>query len=130
MFTGKVVSLSILALMIVLFGVWKLFLQGIKPSVLEDINQGNKVVLLFSADWCSTCRDIKPSYELVKKEFPDIHFHEVTSDVNRVQQKVMFKRYDIHGIPTFVLFNHAKEVERFSGLQTPDELRDHFKTLQ
>lgn len=130
MFTGKVVSIAVIALLIVGFGVWKLFLQGIKPSVMEDIQQGNKVVLLFSADWCDTCQKIKPSYQQVKKEFPDIHFYEVTSDVNRVQQKLMFKRYDIHGIPTFVLFNHTKEMERFSGLQTSDELREHFKTLK
>ena len=130
MLTGKVISIIAVAILIVLFGVWKLFFQGIKPSVLEDIKQGNKVVLLFSADWCDTCKKIKPTYELVKKEFPDIHFYEVTSEANRVQQKLMFERYDIHGIPTFILFHNAKEVERFSGLQTHDELREHFKAMQ
>jgi thiol-disulfide isomerase/thioredoxin len=130
MFTGKVVSIITITLLIVLFGIWKLFFQGIKPTVLEDIKQGNKVVLLFSAEWCSTCKEIKPSYEEVKKEFPDIHFYEVTSDVNRVQQKLMFKRYDIHGIPTFIIFNNAKEVDRFNGLQTKEELREYFKILK
>ncbi len=130
MFTAKSVSIVIITILIVMFAIWKLFFQGIKPSVLEDIQQGNKVVLLFSADWCNDCEKIKPSYELVKKEFPDIHFYEVTSDVNRVQQKLMFKRYDIYGIPTFVLFSNGKEINRFSGSQTQDELREHFKILK
>lgn len=109
--------------------VWKFFLQGVDQSIKEDIEKGNAVVLLFSAHWCSSCKEQKPAYEVVKKEFSNIHFYEVTSEINRVQQKLMFKRYNIHGIPTFVLFKNAKEFKRVSGLQTEETLRESFSAI-
>jgi len=129
MFSSKVVSIFSIVILILVFIFWKLFLQGIEQSVQKDIDSGSKVVLLFSADWCSTCKEQEPIYEEVKKEFKDIHFYEVASKMNRVQQKLLFKQYKIHGIPTFILFKNGEEVTRFSGLQTKEVLKEKFSLL-
>jgi len=129
MFGAKTVSIFIVAMLGIYYIVWRMFLQGIDPYVKEDIASGNKVVLLFSAKWCGTCTKQKPAYEAVKKEFKNIHFYNVMEDMNRVEQKLLFKEYKIHGIPTFILFKNGKELERFSGLKTEDELRKEFSKL-
>jgi thioredoxin 1 len=129
MFSSKMVSIFTIAILFVVFLVWKIFLQGIDQIVEKEIASGSKVVLLFSAKWCDTCEKEEPIYEAVKKEFPDIHFYEVSSKLNRVEQKLLFKQFKIHGIPTFILFKNAKEVGRFSGLQTEEALREKFSQL-
>jgi len=129
MFTSKVVILFTLAILGVTYLVWKLFLQGIPESINKDIESGNSVVLLFSAKWCSTCKDQDPIYEEVKKEFSNINFYDVTTKMNRVEQKLMFKKYEIHGIPTFILYNNNKEVERLVGLQSPTILKEKFSLI-
>ena len=129
MFSSKVVSIFSVVILIIVFIFWKLFLQGIDQSVQKDIDSGSKVVLLFSADWCSTCKEQEPIYEEVKTAFQDIHFYEVASKMNRVQQKLLFKQFKIHGIPTFVLFKNGEEVTRFSGLQTKEALKEKFSLL-
>ena len=126
MFSSKVVSIFSIVILILVFIFWKLFLQGIDQSVQKDIDSGSKVVLLFSAKWCGTCKKQEPIYEEVKKELKDIHFYKVASNMNRVEQKLLFKQYKIHGIPTFILFKNAKEVTRFSGLQTKETLKEKF----
>lgn len=129
MFSAKVVSLFTVVILILSFVVWKFFLQGIEQSVRDDIKQGNKVVLLFSAKWCSTCVKQKPAYEAVKKEFPEIHFYNVMENMNRVEQKLLFKEYNIHGIPTMILYKDGKEFKRFSGLKTKEQLSEEFSQL-
>ena len=129
MFGAKVVSIFTVVILLLSFVVWKLFLQGIEKSVRDDIQKGNRVVLLFSAKWCPTCVKQKPAYEAVKQEFPEIHFYNVMQEMNRVQQKLLFKEYNIHGIPTMILFKGGKEVSRFSGLKTEAELREKFSQL-
>ncbi|WP_457743780.1 thioredoxin family protein [Sulfurimonas sp.] len=129
MFSSKVVSIFSVVILIIVFIFWKLFLQGIDQSVQKDIESGSKVVLLFSANWCSTCKEEEPIYKEVKKEFPDIHFYEVASNLKKVEQKLLFKQYKLHGIPTFILFKNAHEVSRFSGLQTKESLKEKFSRL-
>jgi len=87
------------------------------------------VVLLFSAKWCSTCKEQDPIYEEVKKEFSNINFYDVTTNMNRVEQKHMFKKFKIHGIPTFILYKHSKEVERLVGLQSRTILKEKFSLI-
>ena len=129
MFGAKTVSIFIIVMLGVYYVVWRLFLQGIDPSVQEDIASGNKVVLLFSAKWCGTCKKQKPTYEAAKREFKNIHFYNVMENMNRVQQKLLFQEYKIHGIPTLILYKEGKEFERLSGLQTQEELEKEFSKL-
>lgn len=128
--SSKTILLTSIIILSILFIGWKFFWQGVKPAVTEEIQKGGSVVLLFSAEWCESCRKIKPAYEIMKKEFPNIRFYEVTTNLSRIEQKLMFKRYQIHGIPTFILYKNGKEIERVSGLQTHLQLREHFKKLE
>jgi len=129
MFSAKVVSLFTVVILIITFIIWKLYLQDISQEAKDDIVKGNTVVLLFSAKWCDTCQKEKPIYEKVKQEFPNIHFYDVTTNMNKVQQKLAFRFYKIHGIPTFVMYKNAKEVGRFSGLKSAEKLRKEFSKL-
>jgi len=129
MFTSKRVILFTLAILGITYLIWKLFLQGMPQSINNDIESGNSVVLLFSAKWCSTCKKQDPIYEEVKKEFPNINFYDVTINMNKVEQKLMFKKYKIHGIPTFILYKNNKEVERLVGLQSHSILKEKFSLI-
>jgi len=125
----KSIAIVIGGILLISLVVWKFFLHGVNENVTKDIASGAKVVLLFSAKWCDTCEKEKPLYEAVKKEFPEVHFYDVSENMNRVEQKLIFKKYAIHGIPTFILFRNAKEFNRFSGLKTKAELREKFSQL-
>jgi thiol-disulfide isomerase/thioredoxin len=129
MSSAKVISIYTVVILTISFIIWKLYLQDIPQQTKEDIAKGNKVVLLFCAKSRDTCTKEKPIFEKVKNEFPNIHFYDVSSEMNRVQQKLVFRFYKIHDIPTFVMYKGTKEVERFSGLKSEEELRKEFSKL-
>jgi len=118
----------ILVLFILLGGVtaWNFLFKDIDVKIKNDIQSGKSVVLLFSAKWCGSCEKQKPIYEKIKNEFPEIHFYLVGSELNKIKQKLLFKYYNIKGLPTFVIFKDAKEQTRLIGLQTEEKLREAF----
>jgi len=105
---------------------WRYLFQGINSEIKNDIKSGNSVVLLFSADWCGSCIKQKPIYEEVKKEFPNINFYLVSSDLDKLQQKILFKLHNIKGLPSFVLFKDGIEQNRLIGFKTKEVLKSNF----
>lgn len=45
-------------------------------------SKNSKSILYFTASWCPPCKVIKPIYEEVSKEFPEIAFGKVDVDDN------------------------------------------------
>lgn len=106
--------------------VWSFLFQDIDTKIKNDIKNGNHVVLLFSAKWCGSCEKQKLIYQKIKNEFEEIHFYVIGSELNRIKQKLLFKYYNIKGLPTFVIFKEGKEQTRLIGLQSEEKLREAF----
>jgi thioredoxin 1 len=79
-----------------------------------EVLQSDKPVLVdFWAEWCGPCRMLAPTIEAVAKQYRS------TASVvklNVADNPQSAAKYGIKGIPTMILFNKGKEVERIVGV--------------
>jgi thioredoxin 1 len=86
-----------------------------------------KTIFYFTAEWCSPCKKTKPIVEELKKE--GYQFQIIDADY----EQLLAKRFEIKSIPTFILLEDGKELNRITGAKTRGELEDFInyeKTIQ
>lgn len=72
----------------------------------------------FFADWCGPCRMLAPVLEEISEEVEDVNFVKVNVDDNNE----LAKEYDIHSIPTLIIFKDGVVKETILGYQTKENL--------
>jgi len=77
-----------------------------------------KTVFYFTADWCQPCKKVKPVVEDMKKE--GFQFQMVDADY----EQLLVKRFEVKSIPTFILLEDGKEINRITGAKTKEELEN------
>ena len=75
-----------------------------------------KNVFYFTADWCGPCKKVRPVVEDMMRE--GFHFQVIDVDI----EKELVKNFEITSVPTFILFENEKLVNRISGAQTKSQL--------
>lgn len=84
----------------------------------DEIIKG-RVLVDFYADWCGPCKRLMPILE----EIDSIDILKVNVD--------MFgdisRSYGVMSIPTLILFDGGKEIEKSIGFKTKDEILDMIK---
>lgn len=84
----------------------------IVPSTYEElaglIENEDKLVLFFTADWCPDCQFICPVMPDIEAEHTNMTFVRV----NRDQFIEVAQKWDIFGIPSFVVIEKGQEVGR------------------
>jgi len=123
---GAIVIIALLSA----FVIWKYLFQGIEDKIKNDIASKNNVVILFSAKWCGSCVKQKPIVNEIKSDYPNVNFYVVGSNLNKLEQKLLFNLHNVQGLPTFVLFKDGQEQKRLVGLQTQEELREDFSIFK
>jgi putative thioredoxin len=86
-----------------------------------------KNVFYFTADWCSPCKKTRPVVEELKKE--GFQFQMIDVDY----EQLLAKQFQVKSIPTFILLEDGKELDRVTGAQTRTELENFInyeKTIQ
>ena len=83
-----------------------------------------KIVFYFTAEWCQPCKKVKPVVEEMKKE--GFQFQMVDADY----EQLLVKQFKVSSIPTFILLEDGKELNRISGAQTRDQLEGFIKNEQ
>ncbi len=86
--------------------------------------EGN-VILDVYADWCSPCKKMKPIFEALSIEYPEIKFAKINSD----EAKEIVKRYKVRGIPCLIFFTEGKEVGRILGLTDAKSIKEKIKDV-
>ena len=88
------------------------------PIILTDSNFSGAVsanellVVDFWAPWCGPCRMVGPLIEAVSAQYTGkAAFGKMNVDENQMVPS----RFGIMSIPTIIIFNHGKEVERLVG---------------
>lgn len=67
------------------------------------------------APWCGPCRNFAPVFEQAAKELePAIRLAKLNTD----DEQVIAARWHIQSIPTLILFNGGREIQRTSGAMT------------
>ena len=91
----------------------------------KEISQGLSLVD-FNAPWCAPCRMQEPILEKLSKRYEGrVRIAALNIDENRNTAN----RFGIRSIPTLIIFNKGKEVQRFVGLQSEGTLSDSLDLL-
>jgi len=79
----------------------------------DDIVAGGKPVLVdFWASWCGPCQFMLPIFDKLAKKYSDrIVFARLNVDANQS----VAARYDVYAIPTFIVFQEGKAIDRAVG---------------
>lgn len=86
---------------------------------LNKILSNNKTVLIdFSTQWCVPCKKMKPIIEDIQRENPNVKVLFIDADAN----KELVKKYQIKGVPVFIVFKNGEEYFRKVGFCNKEEL--------
>ena len=74
-----------------------------------------KQLFYFSAGWCQPCKALGPTMDQVAKTVP-------VKKINVDYEPDIVTRYGVTSIPTVILVENEREVRRFSGVKSYNEI--------
>lgn len=80
--------------------------------------EDNRSAVLFTAPWCGFCRSMKLMCEKAEKDFAETKFYTVDID----KEPSLKTAFGISAVPTFILFEDGKPINRATGLLKKSEL--------
>lgn len=102
------------------------------PKTYEElaalIEAPGKTVLFFTADWCPDCQFIYPVMPTIEAEHPDFTFVRVYRD----DFMDLAQKWNIFGIPSFVVLKDGQEIGRFvdKNRKTKAEITNFLQNLK
>jgi len=96
-------------------------------NTFQDIIKGEKPTLVdFYADWCAPCKAMNPILKSVKSKMGDqIKILKINIDKNQA----VANKFNVRGIPTFILFQSNEIKWRKSGLLEENALLEELKKI-
>jgi thioredoxin 1 len=92
----------------------------------EKIDNGEKVIVDFFAEWCGPCRMMKPVFEKVAStNSSDVNMYTLNIDENRD----FAIKYGIRSIPTIKVFNGGEVKETKVGVLTEQGIKELVNNL-
>ena len=89
-------------------------------SFKDIINKDKPVLVDFFATWCGPCQTMTPILKEVKEDLGD-NVEIIKIDVDK--NKALATKFQVRGVPTFMIFKKGKQVWRQAGLITKNELK-------
>lgn len=77
----------------------------------ETMVSGKPLIVAFTATWCPPCKKIKPVYEQLVADFPELQLSLVDFDINGAT----VRENSIKSLPTFKVFIDGREVDQVRG---------------
>jgi len=86
----------------------------------KKINNGDKVIVEFHADWCRPCQTLKPLFERVSREnTSEVQMYTMDVDLNRE----IAMGLGIRSVPTIKLFNGGNVVDTVVGVLQEQQIK-------
>ncbi len=93
----------------------------------EQLKKEERVVFMFSADWCPDCRVIEPILPGIEADYPEYQFIYVDRD----EFIDLCGELNVFGIPSFVAYHSGEEAGRFvsKDRKTQEEIETFLNSL-
>jgi thiol-disulfide isomerase/thioredoxin len=78
-------------------------------------------LLIWTADWCGYCKDMKVIAEILRAEGFDVYY--IDFDDNRDKAR----ECSVTSLPTTIVYTDGKEAKRFVGIRKAEQIRDVLK---
>ena len=98
-------------------------------------NKGKKIMLDFSADWCTSCKEFEEiTFANAKVRVKMNEFVLIRADVtdNTDQEKALSQKYGVFGPPAIIFFDkelNVMEAKTIIGFVEPDEFLAHLAKI-
>ncbi len=102
-------------------------IQKITEDQFENTIKQGVTLVDFYADWCGPCKMITPHLETVAQELKG-QASIIKVDVDRAQR--VASTYQVTSIPTLILFNNGKEVDRIVGVRNAKDIKEFILTAK
>ena len=79
----------------------------------------------FTSTWCGPCKQLAPLFEQLQNEFPSVAFETIDVD----QDKQQTAEYFITGVPTVIIEQDGKAVQRYVGMNPKTTYSNFIKSL-
>ena len=86
----------------------------------EVTNYNGKVLVDFFANWCGPCKMLSPVLEKISEENNNIKIVKVNID----EASELAIDNEVEVVPTMILYNNGKIVERLEGYMDEEELKE------
>jgi thioredoxin len=87
----------------------------------QKINNGEKVIVEFWAEWCGPCKMMKPIFERVaNSNQSDVQMYTMNVDMNRESAASL----GIRSIPTVKVFNTGEVIHTQVGVMNESQIND------
>jgi thioredoxin 1 len=87
---------------------------------MSNIPESGKVLIKFSASWCSPCKVLT---SIIENNPPAIPLIEIDID----EDYELAAKYKVRGVPTLIVVENGEEINRKVGLLTAVQLREFVK---
>ena len=77
-----------------------------------------KQVYYFTADWCGPCKKVRPIVEELSRDQSEVKFQIIDVD----SEGEFARSFEVKSIPTFILIEDGKQINRITGAQTKSDL--------
>lgn len=93
----------------------------------EQLKKEERVIFMFTADWCGDCKFIEPFLPRLEADYPEYQFFSVDRD----EFIDLCAENDIMGIPSFIAYHEGEEAGRFvsKDRKTLEEIEEFINGL-
>ncbi|MEE8168656.1 MAG: thioredoxin [Candidatus Hydrothermarchaeales archaeon] len=92
----------------------------------EVLNSNIPVMVDFWGSWCPPCKMMEPLVDQLKEEY---NGRVKIGKINVDRNQTIPRRYNIAGVPTFILFKRGKEVDRKIGAVSIEAMRKFIEVV-